>query len=226
MEDRVGQERRCRAQRRPGSGVGAWRRRARRRRPSTPNAAQTAATWSRGRSSRRRRCPTRVGVDQAQVDARGRARRRRPRRPGRARGPCTVSKNASCTTVDAAGAQARGEQRGVAGATRSAIAPQAVGAVVDGVHRRPSRRAAPARCRCCWSPSPGGCAARGSAARAGRPGRRRRRRETPTSRPGSDALEAVAHRHEAGVRAAEAERHAEALGGADDDVGAQLARAA
>jgi hypothetical protein len=39
-------------------------------------------------------------------------------------------------------------------------------------------------------------------------------------------LEPVAHRHVAGVRAAEAHRHAEALGRADDDVGAQLARAA
>ena len=37
---------------------------------------------------------------------------------------------------------------------------------------RPSPPAAPARCRCCWSPSRGGCAARGSAAPCAAPGAR------------------------------------------------------
>ena len=53
---------------------------------------------------------------------------------------------------------------------------QAGGAVVDRVHRPRSPRAAPAPCRCSTSPSRGGCAARASAARDGRPGRRSRRR--------------------------------------------------
>ena len=48
--------------------------------------------------------------------------------------------------------------------------------------------------------------------------------ETPTSRPGMRALEALPHAHVAGVRATEAHRHAEALGGADGDVGAPLPR--
>ena len=43
---------------------------------------------------------------------------------------------------------------------------------------------------------------------------------------GHRALEALAHGHEPGVRAAEAQRHAEALGRADDDVRAELAREA
>ena len=38
------------------------------------------------------------------------------------------------------------------------------------------------------------------------------------------ALELVGHRHVRGVRAAVEQRHAEALGGADGDVGAELAR--
>ena len=42
--------------------------------------------------------------------------------------------------------------------------------------------------------------------------------------PGHGALERVAHGHVGGVRAAVAHRHAEALGRADRDVGAQLAR--
>ena len=44
--------------------------------------------------------------------------------------------------------------------------------------RRRRRPAGPAPCRCCWWPSPGGCAARGSAAPAAAPGCRRRRRDS------------------------------------------------
>ena len=47
--------------------------------------------------------------------------------------------------------------------------------------------------------------------------------ETPDEPAGQAARELLAHGHVAGVRAAEAHRHAEALGGADRDVGAQLA---
>ena len=48
--------------------------------------------------------------------------------------------------------------------------------------------------------------------------------DTPTSRPGSVRVFAVRGREERGVRAAEAERHAEPLRRADHDVGAELAR--
>ena len=48
--------------------------------------------------------------------------------------------------------------------------------------------------------------------------------DTPTSRPGSVRLYSSRVARNAGVRAAEAERHAEALRRADDDVGAHLAR--
>ena len=44
----------------------------------------------------------------------------------------------------------------------------------------------------------------------------------PDQPAGHIALQAVAHRHVAGVRTAEAERHPEPLGRADDDVGAHL----
>ena len=91
---------------------------------------------------------------------------------------------------------------------------------------RPSRPAAPAPCRCCSSPSRGGCAARASAAPCAAPACRSASRETPMMRPGHLALELVARGEERGVRAAVAERHAEALRVADRDVGAPLARAA
>ena len=48
-------------------------------------------------------------------------------------------------------------------------------------------RSAPARCRCCGSPSRGGCAARGSAARARSRGGRRRRWSRRRSGPASGA---------------------------------------
>ena len=49
-------------------------------------------------------------------------------------------------------------------------------------HRRRAR-SAPARCRCCWSPSRGGCAARGSAGRGRSRGGRRRPRSRRRSAP-------------------------------------------
>ena len=101
------------------------------------------------------------------------------------------------------------------------------GAARPGRGRRRSRRrrrpAAPARCRCSRWPSRGGCAARGSAAPAAAPGCRRRRGTCPTSRPGSCRASLSRTDEVAGVRAAEAQRHPEALGGADGDVRAQLA---
>ena len=48
----------------------------------------------------------------------------------------------------------------------------------------------------------------------------------PDQPPGQPALEPGTDRHEAGVRAAEAERHAEPLGRPDRDVGAPLPRRA
>lgn len=48
--------------------------------------------------------------------------------------------------------------------------------------------------------------------------------ETPTRRPGRERFEAGADRHEAGVRAAVEQRHAEALGRADHDVRPGLSR--
>ena len=91
---------------------------------------------------------------------------------------------------------------------------------------RTSRRsppAAPARCRCWRSPSRGGCAARGSAARADRPGSPRESTESADEAAGQRALERVAHRHVGRMRAAIAHRHAKALRRADRDVGAEFA---
>ena len=101
---------------------------------------------------------------------------------------------------------------------------QAVGAVVHRVHARRCWRAAPARCRCCWWPSPAGCAARASAAPAAAPGRPAASTDTPDEPAGQVALVLVAGGEEPGVRAAVAHRHAEALRGADHDVGAPLPR--
>ena len=106
-------------------------------------------------------------------------------------------------------------------ATRRAIAAQPVGAVVDGVHRRPSTasstcavqmlQVAFSRRMCC-----------SRVCRASRyAGRPPRRRETPTRRPGRWRSSPARDRHVAGVRAAVEHRHAEALRGADHDVGAR-----
>ena len=161
-----------------------------------------------------------VGVDPPHVDPTlgGGARHAAPRRPGTR--AATVSKKRRARRPRRRPQPGR-QHRGQARATRSR-SPQPLRAVVDGVHRRPSRRAAPARCRCCSSPSPGGCAARASAAPAGSAGSPS---ASATPRPAGRAapLQAGAHRHEPGVRPAEAHRHAETLRGADGDVRADLA---
>jgi hypothetical protein len=69
-----------------------------------------------------------------------------------------------------------------------------------------------------------GCAARASGAPCAAPGCRWRRFETPMMRPGHLARVLGARGHEGRVRAAEAHRHAEALGVADGHVGPPLAR--
>ena len=125
-----------------------------------------------------------VRVDQAQVHALLARPRPRPRRPGRAPRPARCRRTRALATLDATGAQPGGQQRGVAGASAGRSRRSPSGPVVDGVHRRRSRPAAPAPCRCWTSPSPGGCAARGSAARAGTPACPSASTETPTSRPG------------------------------------------
>ncbi len=70
------------------------------------------------------------------------------------------------------GGQARGQARGEVGdALTRSRANRRDRAIARRTRRR--RPAAPARCRCCWWPSRGGCAARGSAApAAARAGRR------------------------------------------------------
>ena len=83
-------------------------------------------------------------------------------------------------------------------------------------------RAAPARCRCSTSPSRGGCAARASAAPCGTPCCRATSIETPMMRPGACRTCDCERGEERRMRAAIAERHAEALRVAVDDVGAHL----
>ena len=101
-----------------------------------------------------------------------------------------VSKNSSDSTCTPPSASARARTAAYR-CTRVAIdlaAPRGRG------RRRTSRRrrpAAPGRCRCWRSPCRGGCAARGSAAPAGRPDGPRRRR---TPRPGGRAGAARAPR--------------------------------
>ena len=147
---------------------------------------------------------------------------RRPRGAGRGRrcGRCRRTCRARPSTPTPRSSVGERRRRGRAPARRSPAARRARGRPRTSTRRSP---AAPARCRCCSSPSRGGCAARASAARGGRRGRRRRRCDTPTRRPGQHPLEAGAHRHERGVRAAVEQRDAEALRRADRDVGAELA---
>ena len=125
----------------------------------------------------------RVGVDQAQLEARGSraAATTSAARPGT--GTVRVSKKRSSGTVEARPRAARrraGRRSGGCGA-RSRAARPARGRRRTSTRPRP---AAPARCRCWRSPCRGGCAARGSAGRAGRPGGPRRR---PRRRPGARA---------------------------------------
>ena len=199
-------------------------RRAVHRRASTPNAAHD------GRSTARacvgglvERQPTVSSSTAPQVDAA--LARPRPRTlGGPARHPDRERVEARVVDeLEPAAAQAGGQ---VGGAAVDPAGDARAGRRGRGTRRtsRPSRPAAPGRCRCWRWPSRGGCAARGSAAPAGRRGGRRRR---PTRRPGDRAATAcsasrVARKPACGP--AEAERHAEALRRADDDVGAQLAR--
>ena len=147
-----------------------------------PNASSTASTCVGGGGlvARHRHV---VVVDQPDVDAARLGRGAAPpsARPGTR--ASTVSKKASCTTATPA-AQPGGH--------RARVAVHPVGDRGAGRRRRgswrtsrPSRPAAPARCRCCWSPCRGGCAARGSAAPAGTPATPSASTETPTRRPGS-----------------------------------------
>ena len=163
-----------------------------------------------------------VVVDEPQVHAALAGRRddlgRPPGHPDRAR----CRRTCSCSDLDAGPAQrARPARRRTGGcAARSSAARRGRGRRRTSTRPRP---AAPARCRCWTSPCRGGCAARGSAARAGTPA------GPPVDRDADQAagqvpLEPGAHGHEAGVRAAVEQRHAEALGRADDDVGAHRAR--
>ncbi len=95
-----------------------------------------------------------------------------------------------------------------------------------GTRRRswPSRPAAPAPCRRWMWPFRAGYAARGFAAKAGRPCPPRASIETPTIRPGIARFILVAAGHEGRMRTAIAHRHAKALAGADGDIGAHRAR--
>ena len=169
--------------------------------------SQDTETWSASTSQRlmpralaaaRTSCGPAGHPGQHGVEERGRAPPRRPppsaRRPARARGR-------------ARGARSRSARR-----RRDSW--------------RTSRRsppAAPARCRCCWSPCRGGCAARGSAAPAGRPATPSASTRHPDQPAGQLAGVLGVHGEVAGVRSAESHWHAETLGGAERDVGADLA---
>ena len=164
-----------------------------------------------------------VGVDQPQVQAALARPRRRPRRPGRAPGPGRCRRTASCTTSTPAVAQRRGEHRGVAvGAARDRAQP--LGAVVDGVHRGHDGE------QHLGGADVGGRLVAADVLLAGLQGEAVRRAALGVDRDADQAagqvpLEAGRDRHEAGVRAAVEQRDAEALRGADHDVGAERARA-
>ena len=123
--------------------------------------------------------------------------------------------------LDAGLAQRRGEHGGVpVGAARDGAQP--LGAVVDGVHRRHDGE------QHLGGADVGGRLVAADVLLAGL--QRQAVRRTPlgvdghADQPaGQVPLEAGGDRHVAGVRAAVEERDAEALGGADDDVGAELA---
>ena len=116
------------------------------------------------------------------------------------------------------------QRGGPAGATPRAIATQPLGAVVDGVHRgghgQQDLRGADV----------GGRLVAADVLLAGLQRQPVRRAALGVDRDADEAagqvpLEAGAHRHVAGVRAAVEQRDAEALGGADRDVGAERCRA-
>ena len=162
-----------------------------------------------------------VGVDHPQVDAGF------PRLGGDPRGlpgdpHQMVSKKFSVSTSKPSRLSARRPGSGSAGAPgrRSCACPRAR----DRPHRaRRSPRAAPGRCRCCWSPSRGGYAARGSAAPCARRGCRHLIDRDADDPSGHGALVVLAGREERRVRTAVAHGHAEALGTADRHVCAKFA---
>ncbi len=141
-------------------------------------------------------------------------------RPGTAM--VRVSKNCSWATATPASRERGGEDRGVAvGAGRDR--PQALGAVVDGVHRGDDGE------QHLGGADVGRRLVAADVLLAGLQREAVGRTALGVDRDADQAagqvpLETGAHRHEAGVRAAVEQRDAEALAGADDDVGAQLAR--
>ena len=164
-------------------------------------------TWS---ASTSRRCsPTR----------RGRRRRPRPRGPGTA--TVRVSKKVSLTSSTPP-ARARRRSRAAWSWARCAIRLQALGAVVDGVHRRDDGE------QHLGGADVGGRLVAADVLLAGLQGQAVGRSALGVDRDADQAtgqvpLETGGHRHEAGVRAAVEERYAEALRGADDDVGTHRA---
>ena len=180
--------------RRGGAGSapgGAAPRAARSRRrtppPGTPNASSTAAQWAAvvvspheiptwSSSTSRRRTPRAAGI----VDD--------GRRPTRRLDHHRVEELA-VDQAEAGGLQSQPPARPCAGGRggRCHAAPRRRG--TPRTWRRPPPTG-PARCRCWTSPSPGGCAARASAARAGRPGGPPRRSR---ARPGVRADRARGH---------------------------------
>ena len=123
-----------------------------------------------------------VVVDPPQVDPGGQGGVDDLAAPGRAPG------RAACRTPGRRRPRARPRAARHAAPRRARAPPGRSRAAPPGRGRRhtcsPSRRAAPGRCRCWTSPSRAGCAARGSAGRAGRPAPRRRR---PRPRRGARA---------------------------------------
>ena len=167
-----------------------------------------AAPGRRASPSRPARCRRRVVVDAPQVEARPqrapasahRHRRIRPRSCRRTRRAAADARPRAPHPPAAAPADSP--------AGRCAAAPPAR-ATPRRTRRSPP--AAPARCRCWRSPSRAGCAARASAAPAASPAAPAASTDTPTSRPGMCRLNASRVAKNAGMRAAETHRHAEAL---------------
>ena len=149
--------------------------------PVTPKAAHTAATCSRLVVSSVDDAHG-VRIDQAEVDPAFREQRPRRLRRVQGRGPARCRRTRARQETVAAAAQALGEQvrQSMGALVRSSEAPQARDRRRT---PRPSPPAGPGRCRCWRWPSPGGCAARGSAARGDRRGRRQHRRSPPRDVP-------------------------------------------
>ena len=164
----MSQELRC-----PGGDIGASNSPA----LSAPNAASTASTCSAVVASSQDTETWSASTSQTLMPRVLASSRICAARPGTR--ASTVSKNVAVHHVDTRRRQARRQRARVA--VHAARDPgQSVGAVIAGVHRGDHRQQAPARCRYCWWPCPGGCAAPESAAPADRPGSRRHPR---TPRP-------------------------------------------